>query len=166
MAGRFAGFVLMFMAAVALAEDRAIDIKSEFRGVRFGADLTADPEFREVGYLKNGDDHVYRRASDKMMLGPVRLFTLDYHAYKGRFWFASMTVLGDDDAVRVLTAAFGEPTRSEKGIKHEWLGKALAIVCYLPHDSMNTVIEIRGVQFDAAVQADKNKAAASGKGDF
>ena len=165
---RFIIGALLLCACVAGAEERAVDTKSDFRGVQFGEDLSqrADMTGRQMLAPGHGDEWLYKRDGDNLQLGPVKLLPITYRAYKHRLWAVEMTCIECPEFPRVLVSAFGEPDKRAPNGRMQWAGRSITVTFDPVPEAGGGVATLTSVRMDAAVEADKNEAAEAGKDGF
>jgi len=97
-----------------------------FRDLKWGDPPTGDMRYQ----LSIQGDKIYNRADDKMQLGNVKLTTINYFFYQGRFYVVDLWFDGKEnyDLVKTLCRGmFGETTSEEGLYKFTWGGEKACV---------------------------------------
>jgi hypothetical protein len=138
-----------------------LDTTSGFRGQKFG---TAFSEFPGLTVDKDeGDLKLYTKKGEDLQLGPVKLETVVYHFFQGKFFAVSLHTQDRDNTLgllRIAVAAFGPGNwraNAKDDLDQTWLGKTTEAFFAVNPKTEEGSLFIRDNQIGSEVEAYQEK---------
>ena len=138
-----------------------LDTTTGFRGQKFG---TSFSEFQGLTLDKDeGDLKLYTKKGENLQLGPVKLETVVYHFFQGKFFGVSLHTQDRENTLgllRIAVAAFGAGNwraNAKDDLDQTWLGKTIEAFFAVNPKTEEGSLFIRDNQIGSEVEAYQEK---------